>query len=235
MTAASNNNENKENNKNYSNTMPNKKVSVSKRQKLKMKPLAFKIGSHRSVSMDAAQSLFQLAVRGKQFKQEKRQQQRSVGKKQVRFAPMATVVTVSKLSKEESEQSWYESKEYRAFDQERRRTIAAVQWARGDLGRLDPEHYTMRGLEKHLSRRQVQARKFKTMQRTYYVLKQQHFQRCRGVSDPESLQAVSEMFSDPSTGVSELLHSYQHQKQYLNDPQSRRAYLSKTFDQVLML
>ena len=115
-------------------------------------------------------------------------------KKSVRFANMATAITRS-ISKEELNVMWYDDKEYTAFQQERRNTIAAVSKANGDISMLDPTQVCVRGLEGQLSRKQVLARRMTLMQYTQVILRQQYVLKRTGRSDPERLQALSEMFS----------------------------------------
>lgn len=112
----------------------------------------------------------------------------------VRFAPTKKVANLHR-SREDLDKSWYHQSEYTAFDQERKRTVAAVHKANGDLSCLDPRVFTISGLEHHLYRQQMIARKVKTMHHVRSVLKQQYSNRCTGVNDPESLRCVSELFS----------------------------------------
>jgi hypothetical protein len=114
--------------------------------------------------------------------------------KSVRFAVTKKVAKLHR-SQEDLNKSWYHESEYTAFDQERKRTVAAVHEANGDLSCLDPAEFTVSGLEHHLYRQQMIARKVKTMHHVRSVLKQQYSNRCTGVSDPESLRSVSELFS----------------------------------------
>lgn len=73
-----------------------------------------------------------------------------VAPRHVHFAPMARVVLVRKLSKEEGRQVWYNGEEYRTFDHERRKTVAVIQHAIDRKQPFDSRTYTVLGLEKYL-------------------------------------------------------------------------------------
>jgi len=76
-------------------------------------------------------------------------------------------------------------------------TVLSLRNVGGDLGRLDPLKYTITGLEKNLSRRQILHRKFNTIRHVQAVMDAQHHAAaCFGDDDgSEHLKAVSEMFS----------------------------------------
>jgi hypothetical protein len=114
--------------------------------------------------------------------------------KTVRFAPTKTVNNFYK-SPEDAKQSWYRSVEYTAFDQERKRTVAALHEVHGDLTCLDPTIFTVSGLEHHLYRQQMVDRRAKTLAHVRSVLKQQYANKCSGINDPESLRYISQLLS----------------------------------------
>ena len=118
-------------------------------------------------------------------------------KKRVKFATTAAV-QARPISQEELKDMWYGPEEYSRFEDDRRRTICAMQTCKGDLNSLDSEQYCIRGLEQLMSAKQVLARRHNSMQYIRVVLEQQYVQRCTGKVDPDSLQAVSEMFSKQS-------------------------------------
>jgi hypothetical protein len=130
-------------------------------------------------------------------------------RKRVRFATTASVVRRS-LSKEELAKAWYQRADYYDFDRERRSTVYAVKQVNGDLSSLDPAKYCLRGLEHHLSKKQMIDRKLRAMRCKRVVLEQQHYQRFSGVSDPGSLQAVSELFSARSSKSAQLRALNEH-------------------------
>jgi hypothetical protein len=132
-------------------------------------------------------------------------------KKTVSFATTATVQE-RPFSPSDLRQTWYQAHEYGSFEAERRRTILAVREKQGDLSRLDPNVHCVRGLEHQLSSKQVLSRKYKSIQYTKVLLEQQYIQRLTGVSDPEYLQVLSQMFSKQA---------------------SQRAYLRAVIDQSL--
>jgi len=118
-------------------------------------------------------------------------------KKRVKFATTAAVQTRA-ISQEELKDTWYGPEEYARFENDRRLTICAMQTCKGDLKSLDSEQHCIRGLEQLASAKQVLARKYSCMQYTRMVLEEQYLQRCAGKANPDSLQAVSEMFSKHS-------------------------------------
>jgi hypothetical protein len=81
---------------------------------------------------------------------------------------------------------------------ERKRTVQAFHQVQGQLEFLDPTEYTVTGLEELLCGQQMIARKYQTRQHRKVVLETQHFQRCTGHYDSESLRCVSEVFSKQS-------------------------------------
>jgi hypothetical protein len=119
-------------------------------------------------------------------------------KKRVSFAMFATVQD-HPLRPSDLQATWYQAEEYFKFDRERRRTIEAIRSSRGNFSSLDPENICIRGLEHQLSAKQVLSRKYKSMQYKRLLLERQYYLKQYGVSDPESLQIVSQMFSKEST------------------------------------
>jgi hypothetical protein len=108
--------------------------------------------------------------------------------------------TVREITKSPSdiENAWYSINEYRCFDMERKRTVQAFHQVRGQLAFLDPTKYTVAGLEELLCGQQMIVRKYQTRQHRKVVLETQHFQRCTGQYDSESLRCISEAFSKHS-------------------------------------
>lgn len=116
-------------------------------------------------------------------------------RRKVKFAPTRLVRKISVQPKEEQSKLWYQPADYSAFAYDRRSTLNAVHQVRGDLTYLDPSKYCLRGLEQQLTKRQVYERRQRSLQYRHVVLQQQHYQRYSGISDPQSLKAVSELFS----------------------------------------
>lgn len=119
-----------------------------------------------------------------------------VEKKQVRFAPTATVNTRS-VSHEDLNNSWYGEVDYRSFEEENRHTVGLIFCTGGDSSSLDPEHYSVLGLEQYAAgHRQMMTCRLKTLQHAAIVLEMYDVQRCSGIFDPEMVRRVSEWFSD---------------------------------------
>lgn len=113
-----------------------------------------------------------------------------------------TDVVQQQQQQQQQDRLWYQPHDYYAFDRARRATVSAVLRVRGNLGQLDPTEHCVRGLEQSLSKRHYLERKVQAVRCKQMVLQQQQYQRyIHGgvVSDPESLQAVSRMFSEQSS------------------------------------
>ena len=120
-------------------------------------------------------------------------------KKSVSFSSFANV-TVREISREELSECWIQPEEYSQIEEGRKRCLDQVK--RALLGRAptpDPSEYCIHGLEQQLSPKQVLERKIKNMQYRRLLLEEQHAQRCCGVSDPQALQKLSELFSQQAT------------------------------------
>jgi hypothetical protein len=117
-------------------------------------------------------------------------------RRRVQFAERNNKVLLIQKVPEDVRESWYGPQEYYGFDLERKRTVGIVQNACGDIRSLEAySGLTVKGLEHQLSYQQAMARKHSTKRHVYCVLKQQHENKWRGVSDDESLRQVSELFS----------------------------------------
>jgi hypothetical protein len=150
------------------------------------------LADRRSISMDAATSLFRLSKKWN-VPFEIRSKNMNLTKK-VSFAPMATVLTVPTPTMDDVQQTWYGQDEYRAFELDRRNAIAAIHWAIENDIYLDPDTYTAVGLENYLSREQLYQRRYRLMRHVYNVLvqKQQHLQRECVKTDAKSLYDTRE-------------------------------------------
>ena len=116
--------------------------------------------------------------------------------KQVCFAPMATMITTSAPTKEDSLNSWYTAQDYRAFELENRQTVEAIYQA-GGTDALNPEEISAVGLEQMLcGRKRIFARRLRNKQHAVMVLEMYDVQRCNGVFDPEMVRRLSERFTD---------------------------------------
>jgi hypothetical protein len=115
-------------------------------------------------------------------------------KRSVKFSNMTRVAT-RPISQQELRTMWYEVEEYKFFQKECRRTIAAIKKAKGELSTLDPTEHCVRGLEQFLSVKQMVLRKKEAKRYIHVMMRQQYVQRRTGQSDPSRLQALSEIFS----------------------------------------
>lgn len=77
--------------------------------------------------------------------------QKTSHKRKVHFAPMAKVVLVRKLCKEDGKHIWYNWTDYRSFEHERRKAVAFFQDAIDNKRSIDPKQDTIAGLEKYLN------------------------------------------------------------------------------------
>jgi hypothetical protein len=115
-------------------------------------------------------------------------------KRSVNFSNMTRVAT-RPISQQELRTMWYEVEEYKFFQKDCRRTIAAIKKAKGELSTLDPTEHCVRGLEQFLSVKQMVLRKKEAKRYIHVMMRQQYVQRRTGQSDPSRLQALSEIFS----------------------------------------
>jgi ribosome biogenesis protein Tsr3 len=118
-------------------------------------------------------------------------------KKNVSFSTLANV-QVRPISREELSESWIQPEEYSQIDRSRKRSLETLKLALvGEVPCPDPTEFS--GLEQHISPKQVLERKLKNMQYRRMLLEEQHMQRSCGVSNPEAIQALSELFSQQAS------------------------------------
>jgi len=111
-------------------------------------------------------------------------------KKRVRFVEPETTSTISiHWNLQDMRNSWYQVEDYEYFENDTRLTVLALRHVRGDLRKLDPGQYTVAGLEKNLSRKQMYHRKLQTVRHVQTIIDAQL------TGDEEQLKAISEMFS----------------------------------------
>jgi hypothetical protein len=115
--------------------------------------------------------------------------------KRLRFATTASAYN-STLHKQDCEDLFYHQEHYRSFNRERRDTLSAVKRVYGDMSSLDSTQYCLTGMEQLLSKSKMLERKMQIKRCKQTVLEQQHYQRFSGVSDAETLRAVSSIFSE---------------------------------------
>jgi len=106
----------------------------------------------------------------------------------VQFAPS---IQVAKVKSVKNEDLWYNKDAYRSFRADLGQTIRAVHECRGDIRYLDPNQHCLVGLEDRITNDQIRYRKRKNQQHTYNILEMQYTQRCRGISDPDTISALA--------------------------------------------
>ena len=122
----------------------------------------------------------------------------NTARKTVRFSSLANVA-VREISQEELNDCWIQPEEYSKIEEGRRQCLYTVKKALlGQAPLPDPAEYSVRGLEQQLSSKQVLERKLKNMHYRKLLIEEQHVQKRFGVSDPQALQSLSEMFSRAS-------------------------------------
>jgi hypothetical protein len=118
-------------------------------------------------------------------------------KKNVSFSTVANV-QVRAISREELNKAWIQPAEYCQIDQSRKRVLETIKRALvGEAPCPDPSEFN--GLEQHISSKQSFERKLKNMQYRRMLLEEQHMQRSCGFSNPEAIQALSELFSQQAS------------------------------------
>jgi hypothetical protein len=125
---------------------------------------------------------------------------------EVQFAPMAKVVLVRKICKEECKNIWYNWKDYRSFEHERRRAVAFFQDAIENKRTIDPQQHTVAGLEKYLHSRLLSNSK--------------HNSRCHQSKQRQSQPTFSDSKSDvdqrenSEPATQHFQHKWQPEPQY---------------------
>lgn len=137
-----------------------------------------------------------------------------VKRKQVRFAPTATVTALRAPTDEDARNSWYTLADYRAFQSDSRRIVQTLCQAGGgdprspgQQQRPDEEEITAVGLEHCLrGRRQTAARRLRTRRHRAAVLEAlcdvRRFGGGDGASDPAlTVRLLSERYADRQAPV----------------------------------
>lgn len=107
--------------------------------------------------------------------------------------------------------TWYKAKDYANFSRETKQTLDAVDRVRCDLSALNPDMYCIQGLESQLTRQQSVERKLHLTRSKRAILEHQQYQRYSGVSDPDSLRNVSQVFSEQSIKRAHMRAIIQHE------------------------
>jgi len=124
---------------------------------------------------------------------------RVAARKQVHFAPTATVVHPPAPFNPpvEGNELWYQDADYAAFEQDRRACLAAMECCRGDVSLLDPTKYCLRGLEHHLFSVDLFARQLHATRCRRMVLQQQYNNSTGGcMGGDDTLPAVARLLSE---------------------------------------
>ena len=101
---------------------------------------------------------------------------------------------------------WYRLDEYRNFQLEARRTLAALLERGNDPSALDPSEHCLRGLEKHQIPPKARAM-YKEQNRQFIrLIICEHLRlRQQGVTDPECLKKLSSMYTVPARNYAMFL------------------------------
>lgn len=109
--------------------------------------------------------------------------------KHVTFSPCLEVRDLFRTP-QDLKNSWYATAEYANFDRERRHTVAALHHVGGNVHFLNPEVYTIFGLERHLDKQSSYQRKMFAKVHCYNVL-----QQAKHGCNEEELRRVSQYYS----------------------------------------
>jgi transcriptional regulator of nitric oxide reductase len=148
------------------------------------KPSSYDMRARRTISVDAALSLFLLAERN--ANESIKSYITDPSEKKVRFAPMATVFSVPTATQSDTSTKWYGTSDYKVFESDRKNTIVAVQWALQNCINLDSDCFTIVGLENILFPQDILERRRRLIQHRCRVLREQYLARCKLVQFPLS-------------------------------------------------
>jgi len=91
---------------------------------------------------------------------------------------------------------WYTPKDYAKFERDLIDTLRAVKQVNGDLTKMDPAKYSIKGLEQQLTRQSATIRKEHLWRCKRVVLGEQYYQKYwYKMIDPYYLRAVSQVYS----------------------------------------
>ena len=94
---------------------------------------------------------------------------------------------------------WYHPGEYRMFQYGARQTLNALVKGGCDPSSLDPSEHCLRGLEKHQLPAEVRAiYRQQNQQFKRFIIGEHYRLRKAGVNDPESLKAISTLYTAPA-------------------------------------
>lgn len=107
-----------------------------------------------------------------------------VPEKRVSFASLAYVINYEQ-SKEDLLHSWYNTEDYESFAQDNQKTVALIHTVHGDLRKLNQE-ICLKGLEKHLTAKQIITRKLNSARHVQSIVQNQWLRKCVMPQDLDS-------------------------------------------------
>lgn len=149
----------------------------------------YKLNDDRLYSLDAAIEWKTTLVDESKFK--------GIARRKVTFDTRKKVREVALLSESEAEKLWYSKHEYQSFAVDCMKTVMAYRVSKNRSILLDPDLYTLVGLENEITdHHQTQQRRNRIGRHKCAVLSYQYNQRCNTVPyDPDKLRRISESFS----------------------------------------
>jgi hypothetical protein len=102
------------------------------------------------------------------------------------------------VTEEDAQRAWYCDAEYDSFKDECREVLMNVDAVKGDLAKVDGNKYCLRGLEDQIAPRVYYLRRKRKKSLIQMVLRQQDLHRQMGISNPQKLHTICEMYSKHS-------------------------------------
>jgi hypothetical protein len=102
------------------------------------------------------------------------------------------------VTKTDNQRAWYYGAEYNSFKDECREALRNVDAVKGDLTKIDGNKYCLRGLEDQVIPRVYHLRRKRKRSLIQMVLRQQNLHRQMGISNPQKLHTICELYSKQS-------------------------------------
>ena len=102
------------------------------------------------------------------------------------------------VTKEDDQRAWYNAAEYHSFKDECRQVLRNVDAVKGDLTKIDCNKYCLRGLEDQVIPRDYHMRRKRKRFLIQMVLGQQDLHRQMGISNPQKLHTICELYAKKS-------------------------------------
>jgi hypothetical protein len=99
---------------------------------------------------------------------------------------------------EDDQRAWYYAAEYHGFKDECREILRNVDAVKGDLAKINGNKDCLRGLEEQVIPRVYHLRRKRKRFLIQMVLGQQNLHRQMGISNPQKLHAICELYSKQS-------------------------------------